>query len=131
MRIFLDNQLSPKIARAIDELVSPVDHAEHLRLRFAPNTADEVWLRALAAEGQWIVICGDWAMSKKERIRHIYRNSELTVFFLPDGWLEKPECRKAGDLIWCLDAMFECVDDSEPGTAFCLTARRRIYRLTG
>jgi hypothetical protein len=39
---FLDNHLSPKIARALNHLLAPDHSAHHLKDEFAPNTPDVV-----------------------------------------------------------------------------------------
>lgn len=45
MKFFLDNNLSPKLAKCLHVLTQPDHEVIHLKERFASNTPDEVWMR--------------------------------------------------------------------------------------
>ncbi len=87
MKVFLDNNLSPYLARALSTLLEPEgDQVVHLSDRFAPDTEDRVWIEALAAEGGWIVISADRRISRNPIEREAWRRSRLVVFFLSPQW---------------------------------------------
>lgn len=87
MKVFLDNNLSPYLARALHTLLEPEgDQVVHLSERFAPDTEDRVWIEALAAEGGWIVISADRRINRNPIEREAWRRSRLVVFFLSPQW---------------------------------------------
>jgi hypothetical protein len=50
LRFFFDNNLAPKLAKSLHVLVEPDHSVVHLTDRFAANTPDETWMRALAGD---------------------------------------------------------------------------------
>jgi len=59
MKYFFDNNLSPHLAHAIQELCrveETVARVIHLRDRFAPDAKDHDWIKELGAEGRWVVL---------------------------------------------------------------------------
>lgn len=85
MKVLLDNNISPLVARAIDVLVRPEgDGVVALRDRFAPETPDVTWIKALGRE--WIVISGDVRITRRAAERAAWRSSGLVGFFLAPGW---------------------------------------------
>lgn len=89
MRFFLDNCLAPRHAQALQVLL-PEHEIVHLRARFRADTSDEEWLRALGAEGGWIVISGDSRIHRSRHLSKAWRSSRLTVFFLRPAWMKLP-----------------------------------------
>jgi hypothetical protein len=88
MRFFLDNNISPRICRALNELEDRDENqVVHLRDRFSANTIDEVWMRELGVEGDWIVITCDTSIAKNPHEIKAWLESGLVVFFLKSGWL--------------------------------------------
>ena len=86
MKVFLDNNLSPYLARALNSLLEPEgDQVVHLSDRFAPDTEDRVWIEALATEGGWVVISADRRINRNPIEREAWRRSRLVVFLLSDG----------------------------------------------
>jgi hypothetical protein len=89
LRLFLDNNLPPRIARSLHELVAP-DGQEvvHLRAKFPERAADIDWIGALGAEGDWIIISGDRHILTRPHEREALRASKLTAFLLAKGWIQ-------------------------------------------
>lgn len=87
MRFFLDNCLSPRIARALNELSQPNHEVVHLRERFPQDAPDSVWLAALAQQRRWVIISGDARILKNPQNRAVLKESGLTAFILARGWL--------------------------------------------
>ena len=68
MKFFIDNNLPPALARALNELSAPDGFtvvAE--RDKFPENTPDTDWISALADEGGWVVITRDKLSKGLER----------------------------------------------------------------
>lgn len=87
MKFFFDNNLSPRIARAMDALVCDDGHqVKHLRERFLGTITDVDYMRILSEEGGWTVITNDRRISKNPHERNVWRDSDLVVVFLESGW---------------------------------------------
>jgi hypothetical protein len=87
VKFFFDNNLSPRVARAINIVVEPSGHqALALRDKFAIDVSDEHWIRALSEEGQWIVLTSDWDIARVKAIKTIFRQSGLIGFVLRPAW---------------------------------------------
>jgi hypothetical protein len=87
VRFFFDNNLSPKLARSLNALVEPERQVVHLKERFAANTADEIWMRTLASEPDWVIISGDLRIRKNPHEILAWREAGHTTFFLKKGWI--------------------------------------------
>jgi hypothetical protein len=88
VRFLFDNQLSPHLAESIHALArQDGDEVIHLRRKFAPNTPDIDWIRALSAEGEWVIICGDLNITRARAERPVWRSAGLIGFFLKKGWI--------------------------------------------
>lgn len=99
MRIVLDNNLPPKIAVALNALVSPAHEVVALRSRFNPNVSDVEWIGRLGEEGDWAVISGDLRITRNRAERDAWRASKLVGFFLSPGVHKLPLMKKAARLI--------------------------------
>jgi len=87
LKVFLDNNLSPYLARALNELLEPEgDQVVHLADRFRADTEDRTWITALAEEGGWVVISADRRIYRNKLEREAWRRSRLIVFFLAPQW---------------------------------------------
>ena len=86
MKFFLDNNLPPAIARALNELVGDEHEVVHLRAKFSADTTDVEWIQSLGNEGDWIMITRDDAIIRKPQEREALKQSGITAFFLAQGW---------------------------------------------
>jgi hypothetical protein len=88
VRSFLDNTMSPALARAVAELERNSDQHDvvHLRDKFRANTPDVEWITALGAERDWVIISGDLHISRNKAERQAWIDSRLTAFFLKPAW---------------------------------------------
>jgi predicted nuclease of predicted toxin-antitoxin system len=60
LKLFLDNNLPPSLAKALDALIEPYNHqAIHLSEKFPRNTSDLEWIATLNREGGWVVLSHD------------------------------------------------------------------------
>jgi hypothetical protein len=93
MKVLIDENLSPALARALNELFSGEHQVEHIRKKFQPGVKDVEWITALSQEGRWVVISGDRRITKVKAEYNAFRNSRLIGFFLSPG-LKKAKVTK-------------------------------------
>jgi predicted nuclease of predicted toxin-antitoxin system len=87
LKFFFDNNLSPRIARAINIVVEPLGHEVlALRDKFEVDASDEHWINALSQEGKWNVLTSDWDIARAKAIKTIFRQSKLIGFVLRPAW---------------------------------------------
>jgi predicted nuclease of predicted toxin-antitoxin system len=87
VKFFLDNCIAPVFAKVLNILAERQGHPiVHLRDKFPPDTKDPEWIRALAEEGEWIIVSGDPRISREKAERQAWQESRLTAFFFGDGW---------------------------------------------
>ena len=107
MRFFFDNNLPPRLARAIDVLLGDSGKAVHLTDRFTPDTPDIEWISALASEGNWVIISGDVRITRNPQQCKAWQEANLTTFFLPKKkWMASDPWLQAANLVrWWPDIM--------------------------
>lgn len=85
MKLLLDHNLSPRLARAFQILF-----AEHeivaLKDKFASNASDEEWMTALDKEGGWAVLTKDLRIRTRPHERAAMDRSRIVFFFLGGAW---------------------------------------------
>ena len=87
MRFFFDNNLPPRLARAINSLLEPQAAVVHLTEKFAPGVPDVDWLTALGDEGEWVVISGDPRIIRNPHEPRAWRSARTTTCFLKN-WMK-------------------------------------------
>lgn len=85
MKILVDENLSPALAKALNALFVGTHTVVHLRDRFQPGVSDLEWIEALSTEGRWAIISGDRRITRNHAEYHAFRNSRLVGFFLSRG----------------------------------------------
>ena len=81
MKVLIDENLSPALARSLSALFAGEHEITHLRERFGPSVTDLNWISALSSEGRWIVISGDRRITRNRAEYHAFRQSRLVGFF--------------------------------------------------
>lgn len=81
MKVFFDNNLSPRIARALNELFREHE-IKHLKEKFKEDVTDVEWIGSLSKERGWIVISGDNRITRNPAERQAFKTAKLTGFFL-------------------------------------------------
>ena len=85
MKLLLDNNLAPRIARSLDALFE--DHTiSALRAQFAENTPDVDWIKALSERGGCAVLTRDLHIRTRPHERAALDNARIVFFFLGSGW---------------------------------------------
>lgn len=127
MRFLLDNNLSPKLARALNELSSGSGHEVHaLRDKFPPATSDESWIRTLGSEGDWAVVSGDRKILKNPLEQAAWREAKLTTFFLAPGWSSLDHWAKAARLVQLWPSIEGSASTVRAGAAYLLPVRGKF-----
>ena len=94
MNIFIDNNLSPALARSLNGFLEERDEgkAVHLRDKFDPATKDETWIKALKKENcDWIVISADLKITKNKAEKEAWREAKLKGFFVNKAFLKREQ----------------------------------------
>ena len=102
MKLLFDNNLSPRVARAINELLKGEGgQAAALRDKFDAATPDIEWITALAEEGGWSVVSGDQRITKNRAERAAWMKTSLVGFFLEPALLAlDPISQTSRLLLW-------------------------------
>lgn len=116
MKVLLDNNLSPSIARALQELFGSAHEIVALREKFRPGISDREWIDALSREGRWIILSGDRRITRNKAEYEAFRNSRLVGFFLSRG-LYKAKVTKQMERILVLWERIETLANSVQGGA--------------
>jgi hypothetical protein len=86
LRLLLDNPLSPRIARCMQELFIDDHVIVALRQKFAANATDVEWITALDREGGWAVITRDLHIRTRPHERAALDKANIVFFFLAGAW---------------------------------------------
>jgi hypothetical protein len=128
LKVLIDHNISPRIARAIHVLVEPEDIVVALGERFPIDVTDLKWITALGDEGGWAVISGDRRISRNKAEREAWRSSRLTGFFLSRGLQKTPVLKLAARLLLLWDIMRAQLALVEAGAIFELPIRSNRLR---
>ncbi|HWA85893.1 MAG TPA: hypothetical protein VG710_06705 [Opitutus sp.] len=126
MRLFFDNNLSPKLARSLDVLVQPEHRVIHLKERFSANTSDEVWMRALADEPGWVIVSGDLQIRKNPHEVKAWQEAGHTTFFLKKGWIDLKFWDQAWKFAKVFPELLATAERARKGSAFFITPNGKI-----
>jgi hypothetical protein len=90
VKVLIDENLPPALAKALHALFSGDHEVVHLRARFGSGVSDREWIEELSAEGRWIVISGDRRITRNRVEYAAFRKSRLVGFFLSRGLYKAP-----------------------------------------
>lgn len=85
MKLLLDHNLSPRLARALDVLFEEHEVVA-LRDKFKGSASDEAWITALDREGGWAVLTMDLRIRTRPHERAAMDRSRIVFFFLGGAW---------------------------------------------
>jgi hypothetical protein len=130
VKLFLDNCLATRHARALHAIIEPDGHSvTHLRDRFAADTPDVDWLKQLGKEGDWIIISGDVRIARSAHERAAWHVSGLTVFFLKPGWTNIPPLEQHSKLAHCLQEILKTGQKARAGSGFTVSVQGKIEQI--
>ncbi|RXF69602.1 hypothetical protein [Hansschlegelia zhihuaiae] len=90
MKVLIDENLPPRLARALHELLKPQHQVYASRALFGTGVKDLDWMARLNAEGGWVVISGDRRITRNKHEAAAFRASNMIGFFLSKGLQKSP-----------------------------------------
>lgn len=93
MKVLVDENLPPALARALAALFVGSHEVIHLRDKFGPAVTDIEWIQELNREGRWIILSADRRISRNKAEQRVFRSSKLVAFILSPG-LQKAQTTK-------------------------------------
>jgi hypothetical protein len=116
LRVFVDNNLPPALARGLGALFAGEHEVTCHRDKFGnTHIKDEEWIPALGAEGDWVVLSGDLNIPKKRPTRELFLRAGLVGFFPRKTVMELPLNRKASRVLYVWQQMDEISRTVRPG----------------
>ncbi len=126
MRFFLDNNLSPRVARALNCLVESKDSVIHLKGRFPANTPDVDWMNALAGETGWIILSADTAISRNPHEVEAWKRAGHPIFFFKNTWHQQNFWEQASRLFHLFPEIHKRAERARKGDAFLVPFKGKI-----
>jgi hypothetical protein len=123
VKVFLDHNMSPAIARALHALFDGDHEVVALSAKFPRTISDVDWIKALSAEGHWVVISGDRRITRNKAEFHTFRNSKLTGFFLAPGLHKSPVIKQTERILALWPAIETLSATVQPGAVYELPVR--------
>lgn len=90
MKVLIDENLPPALARSLNALFVGKHEIVHVRERYGPGVKDLQWITELSAEGRWIIVSGDRRITRNKAEYNAFRASNLVGFFLSKGLYKSP-----------------------------------------
>lgn len=100
MKVLLDHNLPPRLARALNMIFEPDDEVIALSDKFGrSDLSDEAWITELGNEGDWAVLSADLRIAKKKPSRDLFLRAGLVGFFLSPSMQKAKLERQAARLL--------------------------------
>jgi hypothetical protein len=90
LKVLIDENLPPALARSLNALFVGKHEIVHVRERYGPGVKDLQWITELSAEGRWIIVSGDRRITRNKAEYNAFRASNLVGFFLSKGLYKSP-----------------------------------------
>lgn len=105
MKVLIDENLSPALARSLNALFADEHEIIHIREKFGAGIKDVDWMRRLSTEGRWIVISGDRRITRNRTEYETFLSSRLVGFFLSRGLYKSPVIKQMERLLALWDVI--------------------------
>ena len=128
MRVLIDENLPPALAKALRALFDGLHEVVHIRERFRQGVADEAWIKTLSAEGRWVIISGDRRITKNRLQARAFRTSNLVGFFLSKGLYKSPIVKQMERLLALWDRIEQQAGLVQGGAMFELPIKSTRLR---
>ena len=115
MKLLLDHNLSPKIARTLAALYAPEHEIVALREKFSANVTDVDWITGLDREGGWAVLTQDLRIRTRPHERAAMDRARIVFFFLAGAWRKFTVEETAARLIRLISKMAAQTELAERG----------------
>jgi hypothetical protein len=129
VKVIIDENLSPALAKALSALFAGEHEVDHVRARFGPGVADAEWIRRLSDEGHWIVISGDARIARRKAEQIVFRNSRLIGFFLAPALNATKVTKQMQRLLALWDDIEVLANRVATGSMYELPIRGKIRQL--
>jgi hypothetical protein len=87
VRFFFDNCISSNYVDALRPLTTVQDvELRHLQQVYPEGVPDIEWIRALQADGDWIIVSGDLRITRSRPERAAWMECGFTTFFCDEAW---------------------------------------------
>lgn len=101
MKVMVDENLPPALAKSLAALFAGKHEIVHLREKFGAAVKDTEWIGALSADGHWVIISADRRITKNKAEQQAFKSSKLVGFFLASG-LQKAKLTKQMERLMAL-----------------------------
>jgi hypothetical protein len=129
VKFFFDNNLAAKLAHGLNQMVEPDHQVFHLRDKFPPNAEDVVWMQALAAQEDWVIITADVRIGRNPHEVRAWKEAGHTIFFLKAGWTDLTFWEQANKFTKCFPKVIGEAQRAERGAAFVISVNGKIESL--
>jgi PIN like domain len=99
-----------------------------LRDKFPIDIDDIAFVEALSREGHWIVISGDYRITRNKAERLAFQQSRLTGFFMAPALKKAPVLKQLERLCVLWDTIITVADATAPGALFELPIKTNRVR---
>ena len=128
MNVLFDHNLSFRLARALAALLDDQHTIVALKDKFPQDITDIDMFKALAGEGHWIVISGDYRITRNRAERQAFIDAKLTGFFMAPA-LKKARVLKQLERLCALwDNITTAATITAPGALFELPIKSTRIR---
>jgi PIN like domain len=86
LKLLVDHNLSPRVARCLQVLFADDHQIVALREKFPDNATDLEWITALDRDGSWAVLTKDLRIRTRPHERAALDRSRIVYFFLAGSW---------------------------------------------
>jgi hypothetical protein len=120
VKVLVDENLPPRLARALAALFEGEHETVHLRddPRFGPGVKDVEWIPTLSREGRWVVISGDRRITRNKAEYAAFRSSRLIGFFPSKGLYKASVVKQAERILALWDGITTLAETVEGGAMF-------------
>ena len=130
MKVFVDEHLPPRLARALNALFEGEHEVVHVRQKFGTGVKDIDWIDALNRDGRWVVISADRRITRNKSELAAFHNSKLVGFFMSAGLYKAKLTKQAERLLALWDSIVDLAARMEGGAMFELPMKSsRIKQL--
>jgi len=118
LKVMVDENLPPPLARALAALFVGQHEVVHLREKFGPKVQDVDWLTVLNREGSWVILSADRQITKNKTEQRVFRNSKHIGFFFAPGLQRASILKKMERLMVVWDTIEKQVPLVKGGSMF-------------
>jgi hypothetical protein len=126
VKFFFDNNLSPKVAKGLNEFVAPEHNVVHLKQLFQDNPADVEWMARLAGQEDWIIVTADTHIGTNPHEIAAWKEAGHTIFFLKPGWLNLKFWEQAQKFVKCFPEILKVAARAKRGSAFIVGVNGKV-----